>query len=175
MGDEIRKNVKLKKDSKPIELPEESEKSIGSLETLYKEKKNHARAELTQLGNLVTDCMTKLVSTDFERPYQKLLAECVGTNFEMLDKEFYKLLLGIREIFKELVLKELEPFKEGHEDVLNYMMDMIEFLAERDFKMLKGFQVFKQRANFYVTDTILLEVRISLSFGFWIWDFLENI
>ena len=61
---------------------------------------------------------------------------------------------------KAKVLKELTPFKEGHEDVLNYMMDMIEFLAERDFKMLKGFKVFKQRANFYVTETIILEVGL---------------
>ena len=44
---------------------------------------------------------------------------------------------------------------------MNYMMDMIELFAERDFKMLKGFKVFKQRANFYVTETIILEVKFS--------------
>ena len=66
------------------------------------------RAELTQLGELVLDCMGKLVSRDFHQPYQKFLADCVGTNFEMLEKVFYKLLLSIREIFKELT-----PFKEG--------------------------------------------------------------
>ena len=151
--------VRLTLDSKTYQIPEESEKSIGSLETQYKDKKNEMRAELTQIGELVVRCMTIQVANDYESKYQKLLSECVGTNFNLLDREFYKMMFQTRDLFKELVIKELEPFKDGHEDVVNYMMYMIAFLAERNFKMLKGFRIFKQRANLYITETIILEVR----------------
>ena len=137
--------------------PEESEESLNELEEEYKALKKKVKEKLNQLGGRVILCIKDLIATDFESGYQDLLVKCVGVNFDILEREFKRFMLDVRELFKGLVLQELAPFKEGNIDTENFLMDTIEFLAEKDFKMVKGFEILKLKVGYFVQNPKLFD------------------
>ena len=112
--------------------------------------KSKTKAELTQFGERVIECIKIEIANDFENDFSHLLIQCVGVNFDMMDREFFEMMLKVRELFKSLILKELNPFIEGNMDTINYMMDMIEFMAERNYPMVDNFKVLRKKVNFYL-------------------------
>ena len=135
---------------------EESE-SLNELEEDYIVIKEKVKEKVKQLGKRVILCIKDKIATDYESDYKDLLIACVGVNFDILDREFKRFMLDVREIFKGLVLQELAPFKEGNVDTENFLMDTIEFQAEKDFRMLKGFEILKRKVTYFVQNPKLFE------------------
>lgn len=151
--------------------------SLTDLEEDYEQLKKQVKGKMKQLGRRVVLCIKKQIEEDYESDFKELLIRCVGVNFDILDRQFTKFMFDVRVLFKDLVLQELAPFREGNADTENLMMDLIEFQAERDFKMVKGFEVLKRKVVYYVQNPKLfndfLEIIEDILAG---WDeFLQMI
>jgi hypothetical protein len=160
-----------------MESDSQVSESLNDLETEYDELKKTVKDKMKQLGKRVVLCIKKRVDEDFESDYKELLIQCVGVNYDILDRNFTQFMFEVRTLFKDLVLQELAPFREGNVDTEKLLMDMIEFQAERDFKMLKGFEILKRKIAYYVTNPKMfndfLEIIEDILIG---WDeFLQMI
>lgn len=128
----------------------EESQSLNELEEEYDVLKQKVKQKMSQLGDRVLLCIKDRIATDYESEYKDLLIACVGINYDILEREFKRFMLDVRALFKGLVVQELAPFRDGNVDTENYLMDSIEFLAERDFRMVKGFEILKRKVVFYV-------------------------
>ena len=132
------------------ELSQESEESLNTIETHFKETKLTVKERLKDLAKRIEDCIIEQIKIDFTNPFQVLLTECVGMNYDILNKEFDDMMLDVIEVFKQITIDLLEPFKEGNEDCLKHFMSCLEFLTERDFKVIKGFYILEKKTRYYV-------------------------
>lgn len=141
----------------------EESQSLNTLEEEYAQLKKKVRQKMDQLGKRVLLCIMDQIATDYESDHKDLLVACVGINYDILERQFRRFMLEARFLFKGLVVQELAPFRNGNEDTENYLMDSIEFLAERDFKMLKGFEILKRKVAFYVQNPKVFEDFLEIT------------